>query len=99
MMAKVNQYFGLGSRQSRQLQRHTPIRNIRVIEGRFERLVLNQQPLIGLQRRMDLAEDLFHPADALADILSSGDSRGIGKPRGYVLGSKLPGNFHTVEEM
>ena len=69
VMAGVDQTPAPADRLRGRRERHPPIGNIRVVEGRFERFVFDQQPLLRIQAAVDFLERLFEPHNALADAL------------------------------
>src|ERR1035438_6873986 len=68
MMPGIHQHLGLRAGVARHQQRHAPIRDVGVIEGRLERLVLDQQALVRLQIAVRFHKALFEPAPAMPDI-------------------------------
>src|SRR5215472_17591135 len=66
---------GLGEKQ-----RHTPIGDIGVIEGRFEWLVFEEKALIRLEGGVDFVQSFFKEADARANTLRAGVVGAVGKP-------------------
>src|SRR5579872_6831494 len=80
-------------------QRHAPVRQIRVVEGRFERLILQQHALVLAQTCMHGAQDLLHPVDPAADALRPGVVRSIGQPDGQIARLQNLRNLNRVQQV
>src|SRR5207253_6535196 len=70
--------------------------NVRVIEGRLERLVLDEQALPALQIRMEDGEILFEPPLTLSNVRGSGVVRTVGEPEDDVAAAQAPRDGDAV---
>src|SRR3954469_10584479 len=75
---------------------HSPVRDVGVVKGRLEGLVLHQQPLFWMQAIMSFFECLFEPLLTLTNVGRSRIIRSIRKPHSYVSAVELAGNLDAV---
>src|SRR5260370_33539676 len=99
MVAGVDQHSRLRSGRAGQMQRHSPICDIRVIEGRLKRLVFDEQLLARQQIAMNSAQSVFEPALPLPDVGAARVVRAIRKPQGNVAGSQGTRDPNTFANM
>ena len=74
----------------------SPVRHVRVIEGGFEKLVLQHQPLIGPDPLIDLSEAIRQPVLAAPDITLPGVIGAVGQPDLQV---SRPGLVHDLDAL
>src|SRR5579862_106120 len=99
MMAGIDQDFGLRAGIARHEQRHAPIGDVGVIEGGFERLVLDQEALVGLEMAVGFDETFFEPAAAMPDVGGAGIAGAVGEPQRNVPAASGAGYFDAVENV
>src|SRR4051794_29972824 len=81
VMPCVHEHICLGTCSFGQEQCHAPISDVRVIEGRLEGFVFDEQSLARMERRMHLLKTLFKITDSLTDVLSPRIIGSVRKPR------------------
>ena len=96
MMTRVHQYLSLRTCGSGQMQGHSPIGNVSVINGRLKGFVLHEQPLLWGKSRMSLLQHFFEPCFALSNIGGSWIARAIGEPHRYVATIQALCNLNAV---
>ena len=84
---------------ARQGGRHAPVGNIGVVKSGLERLVLDEQPLAGLEMAVHGAQCLAQPANALAHALRAGIVGAVGHPQGNVARAEGRCNLNRVENV
>src|SRR5262249_10516349 len=77
-------------------QRHAPIRDVGVVEGRLERFVLDEQALRRIDVRVDGAEILLEPLLAPADVRRAGIVRAVREPERGVPAADRPRDCTAV---
>ena len=89
VMPRIDQHLGLRSGGLRQVQGHAPVGNVSVIEGRFERLVFDEQSLVRRKLTVRFRQCLLKPAFALANVRRPGIVRAIGEPHRDIAAMQL----------
>src|SRR6516164_3356872 len=96
MMAGVHQHFRPWTRASRQMEGHSPIGDIGVINGWLKRFIFHEQPLLGRETRVHLFQRIFEPRLALPNISRARIARAVCEPQGYVAAVQTPCNLNAV---
>jgi len=99
MVAGIDENESLGAGRAGEFERHAPVGDIGVVEGGFEGLVFDKQPLVGGEGSVGLAEYLFHPNDAIEDALGAGVVRAVGDPGRDVACVEALGDFDAIEQV
>ena len=86
-------------RVTRQMQRHSPIGYVRVIESRFERLIFNQQALPRPKLAMRVPQPLFKPSLSLSDVRRTRVVRPVREPHGNIARPQAASAFNAVLHM
>src|SRR5499427_9053935 len=96
MMTGVHQHFRAWTRASRQMEGHSPIGDIGVINRWLKGLVFHEQPLLGRETLVHLFQRIFEPRLALPDISCARIARAVCEPQGYVAAVQTPCNLNAV---
>ena len=80
VVSRIHQYLGARPGGLGKQQGHAPVRDISVIEGRLEGLVLHQHALVACETLMGGLEPLFKPAAAVAHVLGAGVIGSVPEP-------------------
>src|SRR6476646_4399914 len=97
VMTGIDQHHGLGPGLLCKEKCHTPIGDVRMIEGGLEWFVFEKQSLAGFQRAVNFSKGFLKIADSLANILSARIVGTIGEPGGDVSGAKGAGDCDAFE--
>src|ERR1019366_4276694 len=99
VVAGIDKDASLRTGKGGQMGGHAPVGDVGVIEGRFERLVFDQQALLRGQVIVAGAKSLLKPANAAADALGAGIIRAVGKPQRYVARIEALADLDAVQDM
>src|SRR6266496_5913520 len=99
MVACVHENFGPWTCAACEMQRHSPIGDVRVIKGRLKGLIFDQQSLLRGEMRMHLPQALFKPCFSLPYVCCSGIVRSIGEPRRDIATAEALRDFNAVFNM
>jgi len=99
VVSRIHQDRGLRPGFFGQQIRHSPVGDIGVIEGRFERFVFDQKTLPRLERAMNFPHALCKILDPLADILRTGVIRTVGEPRREIPRTQKVGDFDAIQNV
>src|SRR5438128_5078332 len=96
VMAGVHQDSSLKTSASREMQRHTPISNVGVVERWFEGFIFHQQSLFWRKVQMHFLQPVFEPRLALPDICCSGIAGAVCEPHRNIAAIQPSRDFDTV---
>src|ERR1700686_4651298 len=99
MMTSVDQHLCLRTGEACQMNRHSPVSDVRVIESRFEGLVFDKQALSRRELVMRSTQRLFKPSLTLSDVRGAGVVGSVSKPHGDIATLESATNFDAVFHM
>src|SRR2546423_673512 len=99
MMSRVDQNLNVRSCRACHQKGHAPIREIRVIKRRLERLVFQKDPLIRTQHGMARSQIFLKQPFPATDVRSTRIVGAVCKPQGYVAALEVLRNLYAVFHM
>ena len=83
----------------RERERHAPIGDVGVVEGRLEGLVLHHHALALGERGVGGFQSFFEPAAAMADVLRAGVIGPVGEPERKIAAAQALLDFDAIQNV